>query len=184
MDYLRDLAQAAAVRRTVSDSWRATSRSSVSHLFERKGDTDRERLTDHPLARLLSQPNPWTTKYRFFNSLVMRLRDLRRGLPAEAKWVAGGSRQLLHLPPPMVEPKGDNWLTPDEFEFAGAKVASCIPAAGRVLPRLRGRCGWRGVAAGVAAAGAARGLDRLGDARADHAQRRPAFGVHQAAAEG
>lgn len=34
------------------------------HVFRRKNDTDRERLTDHGLAQALARPNPRTTRYR------------------------------------------------------------------------------------------------------------------------
>ena len=43
------------------------------HLYRRVSDLDRERVTDHPLARLLQHPNPYTTQYRFSESLVSDL---------------------------------------------------------------------------------------------------------------
>jgi HK97 family phage portal protein len=96
------------------------------HTYRRKGDTDRERLIDHPLARLLSQPNPWTTKYRFLETLV-----IDKAIYDVAYLLKMGTPQapsLVRLPPRMVEPKGDNWLTPDEFEFAGTKGKLRVPA--------------------------------------------------------
>lgn len=45
------------------------------HLFERLGDTDRRRVTDHPLARAMSRPVPGrlVTGYQFRHDLVMDL---------------------------------------------------------------------------------------------------------------
>lgn len=40
------------------------------HTFRRLSDTDRERLSDHPFARLINRPNPYTTAYRLMNGLV------------------------------------------------------------------------------------------------------------------
>lgn len=87
------------------------------HVFNRKGDTDRERLTDHPLALLLAQPNPWTTPYRFKNALVHDFAIFDRAHLLKVK--TGSGLALVRIPPPMVTPKGDNWLTPDRFEIAG-----------------------------------------------------------------
>jgi HK97 family phage portal protein len=90
------------------------------HTFKRKGDTDRERLQDHPLAMLLRRPNPWTTRYRFINTLVhdFAIYDVAYLLKVKANDNTSG---LIRLPPTMVTPKGDNWLTPEKFEVAGTK---------------------------------------------------------------
>ncbi len=50
--------------------------------FRRVGDTDRQRLIDHPLPRVIRQPNPWTTRYRFIESTVQDL-----GVYANAYWL-------------------------------------------------------------------------------------------------
>lgn len=89
------------------------------HVFNRKGDTDRERLTDHPLAILLGQPNPWTTPYRFKNALVHDFAIFDRAHLLKVKTPEGVG--LVRVPPSMVTPKGDNWLTPDAFEITGTK---------------------------------------------------------------
>ncbi|MBU8819948.1 phage portal protein [Mycolicibacterium goodii] len=126
MEYYEIWRRQPAVRRAVSFLARNIAQLGL-HLFERKDDADRKRLTDHPLALLLQQPNPWTTRYRFLNTLVhdFAIYDV-------AYWwkirTPGGGRQLVHLPVPMVTPKGDNWLTPDEFEFRGTKGTRRIPA--------------------------------------------------------
>ncbi|MGE2714203.1 phage portal protein [Mycolicibacterium litorale] len=90
------------------------------HTFKRKGDTDRERLQDHPLAMLMRRPNPWTTRYRFINALVhdFAIYDVAYLLKSKT---ADGTAGLIRLPPMFVKPKGDNWLTPEKFEVAGTK---------------------------------------------------------------
>lgn len=41
------------------------------HVYERTSDTDRRRVTDHPLARMVSCPAPRVTPQRFFREVVM-----------------------------------------------------------------------------------------------------------------
>lgn len=96
-------------------------------MYQRKGDADRTRLQDHPLAMLLRQPNPWTTRYRFINALVhdFAIHDVAYFLKIK---VDGSPTGLVRLPPMLVTPKGDNWLTPDEFEVAGSKSRKRYPA--------------------------------------------------------
>jgi HK97 family phage portal protein len=121
MDYFEIWRTQASVRRTVSFLARNIAQLSI-HLFERKGDTDRARLSDHPLAQLLGQPNSFTTKYRFLNALVSDF-----AIYDVAYWwkIKGG--QLIHLPAPLITPRGDNWLTPDVFEFQGQRAKQMIP---------------------------------------------------------
>lgn len=89
-------------------------------LFKRQSDTERERLQDHPLALLLRRPNPWTTRYRFINALVhdFAIYDVAYLLKVKTE---GSTAGLIRLPPAMVTPKGDNWLTPEKFEVAGTR---------------------------------------------------------------
>lgn len=91
------------------------------HLFERVSDTDRARVTKHPLASLLGAPNPHTTRYRLMDSLV---RDM--GIYDRAYWLklkGGGpaARQLVRLPPAKVRAIGKNWMYPEGFEFSGGR---------------------------------------------------------------
>lgn len=96
-------------------------------LYHRAGDSDRQRLQDHPLAKLLRQPNPWTTRYRFINALVhdFAIHDVAYLLKTK---VDGSTVGLVRIPPMLVRPKGENWLTPDEFEVAGSKSRKRYPA--------------------------------------------------------
>lgn len=123
MDYFEIWRRQPSVRRTVSFLGRNIAQLGL-HLFERKGDTDRQRLTDHPLALLLSRPNNFTTRYRFFNALVQDF-----AIYDVAYWWKLKGNQLVHLPAPLVTPKGDNWLTPEVFEIVGTKGRKLIPAA-------------------------------------------------------
>jgi HK97 family phage portal protein len=89
------------------------------HQFRRVSDTDRERVTDSDLIRLINQPNPGTTRYRLIDALV---RDY--GIYDRAYWLkmkGKGRPYLLRLPPSRVTPKGDSWLWPEAFEFVGTK---------------------------------------------------------------
>lgn len=96
-------------------------------MYHRKDDADRERLQDHPLAKLLRRPNPWTTRYRFVNALVHDFAIYDNAYLMKAK-LDGSTVGLIRMPPRLVTPKGDNWLTPDEFEFRGQKGTKLIPA--------------------------------------------------------
>jgi HK97 family phage portal protein len=40
------------------------------HVFRRVSDTDRVRLTKHPIADWIKTPNPYTTRYRLIESLI------------------------------------------------------------------------------------------------------------------
>lgn len=89
-------------------------------LYRRDSDTKRERMQDHPLAMLLRKPNPWTTRYRFLNALVHDLAIYDVAYLLKSK-VDDSTAGLIRMPPMMTKPKGDNWLTPEQFEVAGSK---------------------------------------------------------------
>lgn len=88
------------------------------HTFRRVSDVDRERLTDHPVARLLNRPNSRTGRYRMVDALVNDL-----GIYDNAYWLKVRDRDrpqgLLRLPPTMVEPLGDSWVEPDGYRLRG-----------------------------------------------------------------
>lgn len=94
-------------------------------MFERVGDSDRQRLQDHPLAVLLRQPNPWTSRYRFINALVHDF-----AIYDNAYWLKvmdGPSPSLVRIPPPMISPDGDDWLTPSGFKVKGSQGTAVYP---------------------------------------------------------
>ena len=74
------------------------------HVFRRVSDTDRERLTDHPLARLIGRPNPRTTRYRLIESLMIDF-----GVHWNAYWLkvkTDDRDALVRIPPTCVEVEG------------------------------------------------------------------------------
>lgn len=101
-----------------------------THVFRRRADDDRVRLTDHPLARLLDQPNPWMTRYR---SMVRLVSDL--AIYDDAFWVKVRSDEqplaLVPVPPFMMSPaQGDrNWLQVERWELSGPTGRLTIPAS-------------------------------------------------------
>lgn len=118
VDYLELWRKQRAVRTTVSFLARNVAHLGL-HAFRRKGDADRERLDDHPLAALMRRPNPITTRYRLMDATVHDLAIFDR-----AYWLKAGTPQMpavIRIPPTLVTPKGDNWLTPEVFEVKGTK---------------------------------------------------------------
>lgn len=87
------------------------------HVFRRVSDTDRERLTDHGLARLIAQPLPPTmkvTRYRLIEALMSDL-----GIYFNAYWLKirtdGEPSGLLRIPPIYITPTGG--LIPKTYEL-------------------------------------------------------------------
>jgi HK97 family phage portal protein len=89
------------------------------HTFRRVSDTDRERLADHPLARLLAAPLPGVTTYRFVERMVadVALYDSWYGI----KLKLDGQLRILPVPPSLIRPYGGNWIRPEYFETAGGR---------------------------------------------------------------
>ncbi len=99
------------------------------HLYRRLSDTDRQRVTDHPLARLLDMPNPVTTRYRLIDATVQDV-----GVFGNAYWLklpvgTRQPRQLLRLPPQYVSLEGGFEPTKytlsisgQQFEYAPSSV--------------------------------------------------------------
>lgn len=87
------------------------------HVYRRVSDTDRERLTEHGLARTIKQPNPRTTRYRLIERLISDFHVYHRAywLKMGAK---GGRVTLLPVPPPYVTAKGG--FLPSEYEINAA----------------------------------------------------------------
>lgn len=91
----------------------------IAHLnikvFRKESDGERTSLPDHPLAKLLQQPNPRTTRYDLMRGTVSDL-----AIYDNAFWLkrqVGQARQLLRIPPVFVFPKGGSILTgPERYE--------------------------------------------------------------------
>jgi phage portal protein BeeE len=107
--YARSIARSRT--RTRCDFWVITWRRSHSHLSA-VSDTDRERLTDHQIARWLAYPNPATTRYRLIESTIIDL-----AIFFTAYWLkvrrTDGEIGLVRLPPQ--EMVVDGWLMPSMF---------------------------------------------------------------------
>jgi HK97 family phage portal protein len=97
------------------------------HTFRRVDETDRERLRDHPLAQLLGRPTPWTTTYRFFDTLVSDLGIYDNAITAKVR-ADGQPRALQRVDPRNVSPVGDNPFVPAGFEIRGNKGKQILPA--------------------------------------------------------
>lgn len=79
------------------------------HLYRRVSDTDRERLSQHPLLEWLNNPNPTTTEYRLRESLVADLALYFRAywLKVRDVWSDGRERiGLVRLSPDHVTLEG------------------------------------------------------------------------------
>ncbi|MGW7247706.1 phage portal protein [Streptomyces decoyicus] len=89
------------------------------HVFRRLSDTDRERLTDHPLAGLLAEPLPRVTTYRWVERLVadLALYDNAFGI----KLRLDGRMRILPVPPTLIHPRGGNWIAPEYYATAGGR---------------------------------------------------------------
>jgi HK97 family phage portal protein len=100
------------------------------HVYQRVSDTDRKRLTDHPLAQLLSSPAPWMTRYRLLNALVQD-----RAIYDAAYWLkfradgtdSGGVDGLARMAPWRTEPKGKTGMFADEFVYRGDRGERSFP---------------------------------------------------------
>lgn len=125
-DYLQIWKTQSAVRTVVTFLARNIAQLGLP-VYERKDDTDRERLHDHPLAKLLRQPNPWTTRYRMINALVHDFAIYDNAFWTKTK-VDQQTTGLVRIPPRMVKPCGDNWLTPEYFEIKGNRGTKQVPA--------------------------------------------------------
>lgn len=97
------------------------------HAYRRVSDTDRERLTDHPLGRLLAAPTPTTTQYRFLNSLVLDLTIFDVFVAVKIR-PDGVSRAVQRVDPRRVTPVGTDPFAPEAFEIRGPRSKRVIPA--------------------------------------------------------
>lgn len=126
-DYLEIWRKQYAVKTTVSFLARNIAQLGLP-VYRRKGDNDRERLIDHPLAALINRPNPWTTRYRFLDALIHDMAIFDRSYWLKTKGANSGTFQLTRLDPRLVTPKGDLGGYPTYFEFRGERGKADYPA--------------------------------------------------------
>ncbi|HZK32654.1 MAG TPA: phage portal protein [Corynebacterium sp.] len=90
------------------------------HAFRRVSDTDRERLTDHPLADLLERPlpgkrlTPYGLKYR----IVADLAIYDTCFILKVKPDGEGPMGLLPVPVPLVTPAEESWIEAPYYKLA------------------------------------------------------------------
>lgn len=82
-------------------------------VFRRVSDTDRERVTTHPLPRLIKRPNPSTTRYRFVESTVQDIGTYANGYWAKVR--ARDRLGLVRLPAGEMGVRGG--LLPELYEW-------------------------------------------------------------------
>lgn len=98
------------------------------HVFRRVSDTDRERLTDHPVAALIERPNGSTTRYRLINALVHDLCIFDNAFWLKTRDEAGAATGLRRIRPQRIYPIGNDWLEPEGYEIVGTKGRIDVPA--------------------------------------------------------
>lgn len=88
--------------------------------YERKSDTNRPELNDHPASQLLGHPAPGLTYERLIHGTVADL-----GVFGNAYWhkmESGNEKWLVPLPPANVEPRGGSILQAAEYVFSSRGV--------------------------------------------------------------
>jgi HK97 family phage portal protein len=91
------------------------------HTFRRVSDTDRERLTDHPLPRILAAPGAQLTRYRLIERLVSDIAIYDTAYWVKVRVEGGGVIGVIPIPPSRMTVEGDNWLQPEMFKVHGSK---------------------------------------------------------------
>lgn len=91
------------------------------HVYRRVSDTDRERLVDHPVARLLAAPNPTTTRYRLIRALVSDLAIYDSAYWVKLRAEAGEPIGLRRIAPWRVEALGPDWTDPEQYRIHGSR---------------------------------------------------------------
>lgn len=87
-------------------------------VLEDKADGELDVLRDHGLAKLIRKPNLRTSRPRFIRSIAEDLGIFDNFIALKVQ-LPSGQRQLLRIPPQVVEPIGDNWLFPDGYRILG-----------------------------------------------------------------
>jgi HK97 family phage portal protein len=91
------------------------------HTYRRVSDTDRERLTDHPLPRILAAPGAQLTRYRLIERLVSDIAIYDTAYWVKVRVDGGGVIGVIPIPPSRMTVEGDNWLQPEMFKVHGSK---------------------------------------------------------------
>jgi HK97 family phage portal protein len=96
--------------------------------YERVAATDRRKLHDHPLARILERPLPGSdwTKYRLLSQLMhdMCLYDSAYWLKVRAD---NAVQAIVPVPVRLIRPVGRNWLAPEAYRMEGSRGRRDVP---------------------------------------------------------
>ncbi len=96
------------------------------HVYRRVSDTDRQRVTDHPLAKLLNQPQPPAMKLTRYRMIERIMGDLGVYFNAYVLKVGSPVGALLPVPPFLVTVKGT--LFPQSYEInLGSRILRPAP---------------------------------------------------------
>ncbi len=90
------------------------------HLYRRRADDDRERITDHPFVRRLRQPNPADRRsntYRLVYSLVQSVCVYDSAFAVLFDGGHPDGPAVIVPPTSTMRVAGDNWLWPDHYEM-------------------------------------------------------------------
>lgn len=98
------------------------------HAYRRLSDTDRERLTDHPVARLLARPNPSTTTYRLIRALVSDIAIYDNAYWVKLRAEDGQPVGVRRIQPWRVEPLGPESTDPEGYRIHGSRGYLDLPA--------------------------------------------------------
>jgi HK97 family phage portal protein len=102
------------------------------HVFRRVSDTDRVRLTDHPVADWLSHPNPFTTQFRLIESLIADLALYFNAFWLKVRTADDPDRVgLVRIPPSMIRVEGG--LLPQRFIWTVDGQESALPTSAVVF---------------------------------------------------
>lgn len=85
------------------------------HAFDRVSDTDRQRVTEHPLTDLLRKPNPFTTPYRFWEAVVSDMAIFDNAVVLKVR-LPDQPMALVRLDPTRVQVLGDNPFAPTSYK--------------------------------------------------------------------
>jgi HK97 family phage portal protein len=91
-------------------------------LYKRVSDTDRERDDHHELARAIRHPLGWKPGRKLSKTLFLETLVSDRCIYDDAFWRIVRLRTetyLVPIPPMMIEPLGDEWLSPEAYLFQG-----------------------------------------------------------------
>lgn len=93
------------------------------HTYRRVNDTDRKRLRDHAIAKLLAQPLPPEMKVTTYRLIEGMVGDI--GIYHNAYWLkirkGGGVGALLRVPPTYITPLGGLFPTMYVLQIAGRR---------------------------------------------------------------